>query len=442
MQSGEIDAAQASLAEFHEGWEGVEDAVREQSRDAYVAIERAYDAARDALAAGDASAAATALAALEQANDAFIEGRVIASAPGAPTITLDGLLPKLDEASAALAAGDAERASAELEEFRAGWPEVEGEVKARSAAVYRSSENAMAAASAAIAAGDLGGAAPLLDQLRADLAPMTAPARYGAFDAFSILLREGLEALLIIAALLAFLERTGNHDKRGWIWAGGILGVVASVGAGLVIALIFRGVATGSSRELVEGIAGLIAATMLFGVSFWLHGKSNAGAWQKYIRERTSAALATGSLLSLGALSFFAVFREGAETALFYIGIAPSIATGDLLLGIGIALVILLVVGVLVLRVGVRLPLRPFFLVTSALIFYLGFKFVGTGIHALQVAQVLPASGASFLPDLPALGVFPTWQTTLPQLVLLGVALVVVLLEQVVRRPAVLRQSS
>lgn len=199
--------------------------------------------------------------------------------------------------------------------------------------------------------------------------------------------------------------------------------------------------ATGSNRELLEGISGLIAAAMLFGVSFWLHGKSHAGAWQKYIRERTTAALATGSLFSLALLAFFAVFREGAETALFYIGIAPSISTGDLFLGIGIALAVLAVAGVLVLWVGVRLPLRPFFLVTSALIFYLGFKFIGTGIHALQVAQALPASGASFLPDLPALGVFPTWQTTLPQLLLLGVAVMVVVLERVVRRPAAASQT-
>ncbi|MBX0329337.1 FTR1 family protein [Oscillochloris sp. ZM17-4] len=442
-EAGDLAAAQASLGEFHEGWETVEDAVREQSSAAYASIERAYDDARDALAAGDAAAGITALEALAQANEAFADGRLPAAAAreGAPA-TLETLLPTLAEVSDALAAGRAEHAAAELESFRAAWPDVEGDVKARSAEVYRSSENDMAAAAAAISAGDLAGAQALIAQLRADLEPMVAPARYGVFDAFSILLREGLEALLVIAALLAFLERTGNHDKRGWIWGGGILGIVASVGAGLIIAVIFRGVATGSNRELIEGISGLIAAAMLFGVSFWLHGKSHAGAWQKYIRERTSEALATGSLLSLGALSFFAIFREGAETALFYIGIASSIATSDLLMGIGIAVAVLAVAGVLVLWVGVRLPLRPFFLVTSGLIFYLGFKFIGTGIHALQVARVLPSSGAGYLPDLPAIGMFPTWQTTLPQLTLLGVALVVVLLEQVVRRPAESRQTA
>jgi high-affinity iron transporter len=442
IAAGDLAAAQVSLAKFHDGWATVEDAVRAHSRDSYAAIEAAHDKARDAIAAGDAATATAALEELGQANLAFIEGRAPATAPAqAHATSLELLLPTLTEVSDALAAGQAEHAAAELEAFRAAWPDVEGEVKTRSLRIYLSSENVLSTAAEAIATGDLVGARSLVEQLRGDLLPMVAPDRYGVFDAFSILLREGLEALLVIAALLAFLERTGNRDKRAWIWGGGILGVMASGGAGLVIAVIFRGVATGSNRELIEGFSGLIAAAMLFGVSFWLHGKSHAGAWQKYIRERTSAALATGSLLSLGTLAFFAIFREGAETALFYIGIAPSISTSDLMLGIGLALAILIIVGVLVLWVGVRLPLRPFFLITSALIFYLGFKFIGTGLHALQVARVLPSNGAGFLPDLPALGIFPTWQTTAPQLVLLSVAVVVVVLEQVVR-PAAARQAA
>lgn len=230
IEAGDIAGAQASLAEFHEGWEAVEDGVREQSRDAYVAIEEAYDEARDALAAGDAAAAEEALEELEHANEAFVEGRAVAGPGAAPAnVSLEALLPKLAEASEALGQGQAAQAAAELAEFRAGWPDVEGEVKARSAEVYRSSENAMSTAASAIEAGKLDEARALVEQLRADLAPMAAPVRYGVFDAFSILLREGLEALLVIAALLAFLSRTGNDDKRGWIWGGGLLGVAASV---------------------------------------------------------------------------------------------------------------------------------------------------------------------------------------------------------------------
>ncbi len=165
---------------------------------------------------------------------------------------------------------------------------------------------------------------------------------------------------------------------------------------------------------------------MLFSVSYWMHGKAQADAWQKYIRAKTTSALATGSLFSLALLAFLSVFREGAETTVMYLGIAPSIALGDLLLGISLAVVILTVVGILIMYAGVRLPLRWFFLVTSVLIFYLGFKFIGTGIHALQVAQVIPASVSSYLPSGEMLGVFPTWETTVPQIALLVIAAAVV----------------
>jgi high-affinity iron transporter len=116
-----------------------------------------------------------------------------------------------------------------------------------------------------------------------------------------------------------------------------------------------------------------------------------------------------------------AVFREGAETAIFYLGIAPAIALQDLLLGIGVGVVILALVAWLILKAGVKLPLRLFFQIAGALVFYLGFKFVGTGIHALQVAGVAPATPISWLPSVPLLGVFPTWESLLPQLLLLAV---------------------
>ena len=162
--------------------------------------------------------------------------------------------------------------------------------------------------------------------------------------------------------------------------------------------MLFAQAAAGANRELLEGVTGLVAAVLLLYVSYWLHSRSSLGAWQRYLDERGGAALARNSVLSLAALAFLAVFREGAETVLFYIGIAPSIELGDLLLGIGAATVLLVVCGVLILGLGMRLPLRLFFMFSSVLIFYLAFKFVGTGIHALQVSGYLPASSQPQLP--------------------------------------------
>jgi high-affinity iron transporter len=189
---------------------------------------------------------------------------------------------------------------------------------------------------------------------------------------------------------------------------------------------IFSSVSAGVNREVLEGATGLVAAALLFYVSYWLHSKASLGAWKKYIDARTTQALARGSMAGLALLSFLAVFREGAETTVFYLGMAPSIALSDLLLGIGVGAGILALAAVLMLVVGVKLPLRPFFRIAGLLVYYLGFKFVGTGLHALQVAGVLPATPIAGLAPNPVFeffGIYPTWETLLPQLVLLGGAL-------------------
>ncbi len=378
----------------------------------------------------DSTQVAEALHELEEANEAFITGSTAAPTANEGTApTLATLLPKLTEAEEALEYDDVALAAHELDEFRAGWPDVEGVVAAKDDGVYRSSEDLMARAAAELATtpANIASARTTIRQLREQLEPFaTSSLKYGVFDAASILLREGLEALLIIAALLAFLQKSGNADKRRWIWGGGLLGIAVSVLSGVAIQRLFSAIISGANREMIEGVTGLIAAVMLFYVSFWLHRKTHLQDWQRYIRDKTNAALATGSLFSLALLAFLAVFREGAETTLFYIGIAPSIAQRDLLLGIAVATVLLAVIGVVIIGLGRRIPLKPFFTITSLLIFYLGFKFIGSGIHALQVARVLPARTSYYLPSIDAVGLYPTWESTVLQLVTLALAIAVV----------------
>ena len=187
---------------------------------------------------------------------------------------------------------------------------------------------------------------------------------------------------------------------------------------------------------------------------FWLHSKASVGAWSRYISSSASRAMATNSLISLGLIAFLAVLREGAETVLFYVGIAPAINASDLLAGLAVGAASLVVIAVLMLIVGVRIPIRPFFLATSALIFFLAFKFTGFGVHSLQVSGLLRAHAAP-IPPVGFLGVFPTWETTALQLaVLLGVALALLLTSEhhdepqqeqrplmPLRRPATTRQG-
>lgn len=345
----------------------------------------------------------------------------------APADDLAPLLATIDTAAAHVDRGDASAANAAVLAFRGSWTQVEGQVKARSADAYARIENDFAAATAALVARppSYGAAREAIADMRAQLAPFVATAAsYTAFDAGLILVREGVEALLIIAALLAFLAKTGNAAKRRWIWTGGAAGIAASIAiAGLITVAFSASEAAGADRELLEGGTGLFAAAMLVYMSWWLHSKASLSSWQRYIREKSGAALANGSLLGLALVAFLAVFREGAETALFYVGMAPAIGLSDLALGLGVGALVLAAVGAAVLAFGARIPVRPFFLGTSVLVYYLALKFAGTGIHALQVAGILSASPRAYLPDVGLIGAFPTLETTVVQAALvLGAA--------------------
>ena len=162
---------------------------------------------------------------------------------------------------------------------------------------------------------------------------------------------------------------------------------------------------------------------MLMYMSYWLHSKSSIAEWQRYIRTQSTKALDTGSLWSLAILSFLAVFREGTETVLFFIGMASSIKISSLLIGIALGAFILIILSYLILKVGLKIPMRPFFLVSSILMFYLCFKFTGMGIHGLQLAGLLPATHLS-IPTIDFFAIYPSWESTIPQVILLAVAVI------------------
>lgn len=439
LQADDVAGASAALARFNDGWLEIEDGVRALSRSAYRGIEDAQSEAMLTLKAEpvDKAAARLQLELLRAECDAFVlsykgaapstRAAAASAARAAAAPSLESVVKRLATAQARLEAGDAAAAKSEIEAFAREWTDVEGFVKVKSGQVYTDTENhtALVRASLNRRPPDMETARQTLVTMQADLAPIVeSGGRYGVFDAAAILLREGLEALLVIGALLAFLRKSGNADKARWIWAGSGAALVASALVAVGVNAIFARAAAGANRELLEGLTGLVAAVLLLYVSYWLHSKASLGGWQRYVYERGTAALAGNSMVSLSALAFLAVFREGAETVLFYIGIAPAIETTDLLLGLGIASAALVVCGVLILWLGVRLPLRPFFMVTSALIYYLAFKFVGSGVHALQVSGYVSATPQPFLPSFDLIGLYPTLETTVPQvLLLLGAAL-------------------
>jgi high-affinity iron transporter len=235
------------------------------------------------------------------------------------------------------------------------------------------------------------------------------PASATFLSALVILLREGLEAILVLAAIFALLIRSERWDALpyvhvGWIAAlalGGITWFVASY----VVAI------SGSTREVTEGVTALVAAAVLLYVGFWMHDKAYAQRWRTFLHSQLHDALSARTMWALALVSFLAVYREAFEIVLFYqalwIQVAPAYA--PVLAGLLAAAVALGVLGWLIFRGSVRLPVGPFFGATSVLLALLAVAFVGKGIAALQEAGTLPASPVNF-PAIPAFGLYPNVQ--------------------------------
>jgi len=238
-------------------------------------------------------------------------------------------------------------------------------------------------------------------------------------QSFLIILREGFEAILVLGAVVAFLIKMGHRERLRSIWFGVSLGVVASLLTAVVLKTLLA--AMPASRPLVEAITMLIAVAVLFSVSYWLISKVEAAKWQKFIREKVSSALEHGGGKALIVVAFLAVYREGAETALFYQALfngGPNVGV-PIALGILVGLAALAVIFVLFYRYGVRIPMRPFFAVTSILLYYMAFVFMGKGIRELQEANVVPISVVPGAPHIDAMGIYPSMETLTAQGILI-----------------------
>ena len=248
-------------------------------------------------------------------------------------------------------------------------------------------------------------------------------------QAFLVLVREGLEALLVVAATVAYLVKSGNRRFVRWIYAGVAAGLAGSGVVAAIFVTLFGG--SGPVQEIMEGVCALIAMGMLLWTSNWMLSKSSVEAWNRYIRSRTEAAVADASAAtaaggaasartvgSLALLSFLAVFREGAETVIFYQSIysmtqdAHGMWVGGLL-----AAAVLLVVFVLIRFTSVRIPIGPFFLVTSVLMSALVVVFAGGGVHSLIEGDLLPGLYLNGLPTNDWLGFYPYAETIIAQIV-------------------------
>jgi high-affinity iron transporter len=238
------------------------------------------------------------------------------------------------------------------------------------------------------------------------------------WQSFLIIFREGLEAILVIGAIVAFLLKTGHRERLRSIWWGVGLGLAASAVTAVVLVTIL--LAMPATREIIEGVTMLIAVAVLFSVSYWLISKVEAAKWQQFIQEKVTIALEKGGGRALAFVAFLAVYREGAETALFYQALLNegTRVILPIVLGIVVGGAVLAVIFTLFYRFGVRIPVRRLFAVTSVLLYYMAFVFMGKGIRELQEGNVVSITIIPGGPHVELLGLYPTVETLVAQLVL------------------------
>lgn len=231
-------------------------------------------------------------------------------------------------------------------------------------------------------------------------------------ESFLLIVREGFEAILIVAAIMAVVLRSGSARQRRSVRWGVVLALAASLATAALLEWLLEGSAT--QREALEGGVMLVAAAVLFYVSYWLVSKVEAAAWQRFVREKIERAAMSGSSLALASVAFLAVYREGFETVLFYKALYVSGGAGSaapITLGLASGCVVLLAAYIGIERFGIRIPLRPFFAVTGATLFFMAFVFAGTGVKELQEGALIPSTLVPGAPRSEFFGLYPTVQS-------------------------------
>jgi high-affinity iron transporter len=243
-----------------------------------------------------------------------------------------------------------------------------------------------------------------------------------------ILLREGLEALLVVLALVTVLVKTERRDAVKYVHAGWL----AALAGGLLTWWAAQSLVSisGASREIMEGVAALLAAVVLFYVGFWMHSKTQADNWQTYIRDNIHRHLSTGALWGIASLSFIAVYREVFETVLFYQSLMTQSLPSQIFSissGFFAGVAILVIIAYAMVKISYRLPIRQFFSFSTYLMLGLSFVLAGKAIAALQEADIISISRLPFDFSLSWLGVYPTWEGMMTQLLIVVVSSIIIM---------------
>lgn len=326
--------------------------------------------------------------------------------------------------------------------------QVETEVRAKNAGLASELEGAFSWLRTRVARADDAELAAIRSRLlegleRAERVVSDRPSAMSLFiSSFFLLIREGFEAILVVAALMAFLAKAGAAERRRDVARGAWIAVGASFLTWIVVELLLH--VTPGQREAIEGFTMLLAAAMLFYVSYWLLSKIEAEKWTAFVRGKMRSALASGSGAALSVVAFLAVYREGFETILFYKALFTSAGPGaaPVLAGMGVGAIGLVAVYLAINQLGMRVAMKPFFAVTGAMLYYMAFVFAGKGVAELQEARLVPLTVIDGAPRIPVLGIYPTVESLAVQGLLVLLAVVALVWIAVSRQPPAVSRSS
>ncbi|MFC2294425.1 MAG: FTR1 family protein [Leptotrichia hongkongensis] len=419
IQSKNVELMKKEYLKFNGVWTRNESFIRSRSIPYYGKVETAMSFLRSSMEVEpfDYDSTMNSFNELKSAIKDYLDGKKIENNVSS-TITLKEAVDMLKDALDAFKTGDKAKGQSKVKQFIQVWPTVEGDVSTRNSSLYTKVETQTPIIMVKGAEKEY---QEQLQGLITELSQIDTKVQYTFVDAMFILLREGVEALLIVLALVSSLKAANQKKGLRWVYAGAAFGILASVIIAFMLQALFPAVSSGTNREILEGIVGIFAVIMMIGIGFWLHSKSSLKSWKDYIDRKMDVVLSTGSFISMFVLSFLAVFREGAETILFYVGILPLISLQSLIIGIVSAILILVIIAFVLIYASSKIKIHQIFLVLTWTIYFLAFKMLGTSIHMLQVVGILPLHVVNFIPTVEIFGIYANMEVFICQLILITI---------------------
>ncbi|MEC2236999.1 ferrous ion permease EfeU [Bacillus subtilis] len=418
VQDGDIDSAQQTFETFKAKWKKEEPSIKKENLSSHSEMDANIAMISLSFINKDAGKLKTQLEELSSHLETYQQAVVLKkTTSGQSRASLTAYIQSLKDTKQFIEKKQLDEASSAIDNLVTSWLAVEGDVVSQSKEAYTTSEENLALMKAEI------GSHPekvskQIDEMIQLLEPI-ASSSYSWWDAALIPIREGMEALLVIGALLTMTKKARVTRSSTWIWGGASAGMAVSLAAGIGVTVLFSSSVFGENNFLLGGVTGVLSAVMLLYVGVWLHRNASMDKWREKINIQKLQALKKRSLLSFALIAFLAVVREGLETVIFFIGLVGKLPLTELIGGTAAGLIILVIVGVLMIKLGMRIPLKPFFLLSMAVVLYMCVKFLGTGVHSLQLAGILPSDAESWLPSVSVLGIYPSVYSTIPQMLIL-----------------------